>query len=427
MANAGDAPSIRLEPESGWDHILAGGLAVAVQQAHLLRRVATQRGQGPSRLDRPFLLVEHPFGRFEKWLGETILVAYLTATTPAVPREIRHRGQDVAVSLSSLVAHRAYRRVWLRLPYSSVTSVGAAQALLHDLGVGDPDATKDLKAAAAMTEAQWTERAARHALESSWFWAHVEPKHGSHGTADWPETLPHPIYLLRSDIYALTHDIWFGTDFGGQALQHSSNVADILQVSAPWLCLIGDLDCLGEVIASLFMLGLTPLEGLDAAYRRSLGAQIERMASQPNGRSRRRLPFLPPPVPIPTPVIDYHPIYVATIAALARLRKRSRPQPKCQAPDEAAHSVLVRLAEQQLQMYPALPTLPRRALLDLLPSAALLDGLLVVAARQYRPDWIEELLELRSSYRMPPSWTTHEADAFARLQGAEQAWTVHAL
>jgi hypothetical protein len=402
---------------------------VVIEQAKLLWQVAVKGSQGPSRLDRPFLLVEHPFARFEKWLSETVLVAYLMATTVTVPAEIRHRARDLAASLAPLVAHRAYRRVWLRLPYSSVTSVGAAQTLLHDLGVGDSSATEDLKAAAAWIEDHWTERAARHSLERSWFWTRMKPNQGSKVRPDWPDMLPHPIYLLRSDMYTLTHDVWFGTDFGAVPLQEPSNLVDVLNASAPWLALLGDLDGLGEIIASLFMLGVAPVDRLCAAYRRAIRDQIARLAAQHERQAGWRLPFFAAPAPAPalTPVIDYHPIYVAIIAALARHRTPPAPQPESQESGGRAHAALVRLGEQQLQMYPAVQVLPRRELLDLLPAPAVLDGLLVMAVRQYRPDRIEELLTLHSVYHMPPSWTTQEAGTFAQRQSTERAVTARAL
>jgi uncharacterized protein DUF6895 len=415
----GDAPSTRLDRDGDWRRILAEGIAVAVQQAWLIRRVAAQASQGPARLDRPFLLVEHPFGRFEKWLGETILVAHLTATTAAVPEELRRQARDLAASLASLVAHGAYRRVWLRLPYSSVTSVGAAQALLRDLGVDDKEATEDLMRAAAKTEAQWTERASRHLLERSWFWAHMKPGLRSYPKPDWPQRLPHPIYLLRSDIYALTHDVWFGTDLGRHRLQHLSNVADVLQACAPWLALIGDLDCLGEVIACLFMLGIRPCDGLETAYQRLIYGQIQKMATRPDGSGGRRLLFFHRSAPTPTRVIDYHPIYVAAIAALVQEQRQlqSTPTPA----GTTAHADLVRMAEQQLRIYPSLPSLQRRTLLGLLSPAAVLDGLLIAAARQYRLDWIDELLAAAASLGLPSSWTAQAAESFVHSQTGRPA------
>lgn len=411
MTSPGDVPSTR--SVAGWEGLLVEGIALAQRQAMLLLEVAGQPEEGPQRLDRPFLLVEHPFGRFEKWLGESVLVAYLAATTPTVDAGLRRQALEVAAQLAPLVAHRAYRRVWLRLPYSSQTSVGAAQALLHDLGVGDPEATEDLRAAAAMTDSDWTERAPRHVLERAWFLAHLDSGQASSAEPSWPQTFPHPIYLLRSDVYALTHDVWFGTGFGGHALLRTSSVGDVLEACAAWLALIGDVDCLGEVIASLFMLGRAPLDGLDTAYRYWLSAHASLVAGRQDGSPHRHLPFLSRRRPSMTPVHDYHPVYVATVAALARGRSGALRQATVPAADWELHATLLPLAEQQLRVYNSLPTLPRRALLARLPPGALLDGLLTAAARQFRLDWIDQLLRVHTSFGEPATWTTREVEAFA--------------
>lgn len=402
MFGTGDAPAIRPKVENGWLTLLMESIDFAVEQGALILRAAATKDQGPERLDRPFLLVEHPFGRFEKWLSETILVTYLTATTDGVPVDVCRKASALAQSLSSLVAHPAYRRVWLRLPYSCFTSVGAALALLDTLGLAEPKAMATLKVAFDLSEAHWTERASRHSLERAWFNARLTKPRPIGDSPAWPDALPHPIYLLRSDVYSLTHEVWFGTDFGRRQLRHSSNLHDVLRICAAWLPLVGDVDCYGEVVASLIMLGSSPGVGLETALQLALMGEIERVNASLTKTNEPRIRL-----------VDYHPIYAGAVAALATYRRGEREIRFAPGRDAEASVELKRIAREQLEMYMPMGQLHRDKLLDLIPADMLLDGLLTAAARQAEPNWIYDLLRFARASHLQTSWTMVEARRLA--------------
>lgn len=404
-----------------WDEILNQGMVLVGLQADRLHQAA-RSPEGPERLTHDFLLLEHPFGRFEKWLSETILVAYLAATTEAIPTSIRNRALGIAGGLSTLVSHQAYRRVWLRLPYSSLTSVGGAQAMLEELGVADSCGSEALHAAVTAGRKQWTARGAQRAVERSWLERRAIPSGDGSLAPSWPEQFAHPIYLLRSDVYGLTHDVWFGTDFGRLTLGSRANVEAVFRAIGPWLGLIGDLDCLGEVIASQFMLGNEPDRGLEALYRFSLVRHIRALTTGTEGSPHRRQSWFvrkPRDESVLFRVKDYHPAYVGLVAAIARLRRPSCAGADAAEVDDRVGRYLLVLFSNRIQ---ALCTIRPPGQLPSWPSAheslsrmsaeSAVDGMLICGARRRELTLMRDLVQVWRADDRAATWTVNESESF---------------
>jgi hypothetical protein len=407
-----------------WDDILNQAMVLVGLQAKRLNQAAASP-EGPERFARGSLLVEHPFGRFEKWLSETVLVAYLAATTEGVPISIRNSALRIASGLSSLVSHPAYCRVWLRLPYSSLTSVGGAQAMLEELGVADSKGTEALHAALSLGSRQWESRGAPRAAERSWLNRRAVPTNEGSLAQRWPDEIPHPIYLLRSDVYGLTHDVWFGTDFGRLMPDSGSNVEAVFRAIGPWLVLIGDLDCLGEVIASQLMLCEEPDPGLEALYRLSLLRKIVGVTTETQRRPQRPRSWfgrMPRDRPVLFRVTDYHPAYVGLVAAIAWLRRGSSARQVVSDVRDTLSSRILAVFSSRIQSSCAVPSNLRppswpstRETLSLISAESAIDGMLISAAKRRELTLMCDLLRAWRAETRPATWTVSESEAFVTL------------
>ena len=411
----GSTPDRSLE----WGEILNQGMVLLSLQAQRLNEAASSP-EGPDRLSQDFLLLEHPFGRFEKWLSETVLVAYLAASNEAIPISIRNTALQIAADLSALVSHRSYRSIWLRLPYTVLTSVGGAQAMLEALGVADSKGSEALHLAIGSGSKQWTSRGAAQAVERSWLRRRAIAIDEDCLAPNWPAEFAHPIYLLRSDVYRLTHDVWFGTDFGRITLDSRSNVEAVFRAIGPWLGLIGDLDCLGEVVASQFMLGLEPDPGLEALYRFNLLRRITAMTPKTQPQQRRRwFARLPRDESVLFRVADYHPAYVGLVAAMVLIGRRSCLR-------AAVAEVSGPLSDRDLELFsscvrgfyealpnPLMPSWPSvRETLSKVSAESAIDGMLISAARRRQLTLMGDLLKVWRAGNRKATWTVSESDAF---------------
>jgi hypothetical protein len=377
---------------------------------------------------------QHPFGPFEKLLGETVYMLHGILPALAGRPDIAASVGELAESLAPLVRARSYMRMWARLPYTVLTSVGGASILLTRLGVTDERCDRLVADLLSSGLACGTERPPHRLMERRWlrFLAGSEVPYDVRDllplTVLWAS--PHPMRLTLPEAYAFTHAIWYGTDFGARPLagMDAGGVARTVESALAWLVMAGDLDLLGEFLlcalflrmpsSSAFTVGLRvflgwwageaweePVEtagrGWLAAWRRALGG------ARPDdeiGRSLQR---------------RYHTLYVGAVLAAALLADSSPPPTAPVGPGD--HGPSDDLAQTLLaQMRRRTPDAHRRLVGAVGPGdgSVVVDGALTLAARRCDLAGVRHLLEAAAGVGLPAMLTIEEASRFLHQQEA---------
>jgi hypothetical protein len=153
----------------------------------------------------------------DKVVAETALLVLLAARLGGTFREIASSSRALARGLEPL-ARPERTALSLRRHPETVMSLGFAHTALTAAGFPDENFEEIVSSAFATGQASSIERLPFRELDLRW------QEHLREGSAApriddiWPYTTlcrnPNPCFMLREEIYALTHDVFYSTDFG---------------------------------------------------------------------------------------------------------------------------------------------------------------------------------------------------------------------
>ncbi len=189
----------------------------------------------------------------DKAAAEALLLAYLAWRLPdphgrlgAALEPLIRRAEERLVSGRSESLLR-------RFPQTAA-SLGAAFVILGQLGRRHPTIERLLRRAMRQGYAHLSERSIFRLMDTRWTYRLWDPNLAPPVEELLPlSTLgssPHPIYTLNEDHYALTHAVYYLTDFGCKpppAELHAS-AARLLDPFLTWIVIRDDLDLLGELL-----------------------------------------------------------------------------------------------------------------------------------------------------------------------------------
>ncbi len=196
--------------------------------------------------------------RRDKVAAEALLLAYLASRVvaldpadaelaPAVERLIDRAEREIATGRNEALLRR--------FP-NTATTLGQGFVLLERLGRGRPEILRLLRRAFERGWATVSERVPYRLMDSRWTYGLLDPS-----LLGPPAELarfsilgarPHPLHTMSEDDYALTHALFYLTDFG-QATPEGDlrrRAATLLDPFLAWNAVRGDLDLLGELLIS---------------------------------------------------------------------------------------------------------------------------------------------------------------------------------
>jgi hypothetical protein len=136
------------------------------------------------------------------------------------------------------------------------TTLGQGFVLLERLGRGRPEILRLLRRAFERGWATASERVPYRLMDSRWTYGLLDPS-----LLGPPDELarfsilgarPHPLHTMSEDDYALTHALFYLTDFGRAAPEEDlrRRASKLLEPYLAWNAVRGDLDLLGELLIS---------------------------------------------------------------------------------------------------------------------------------------------------------------------------------
>ena len=209
--------------------------------------------------------------RVDKVAAEGLLLAYLASRVAGQDAEL---GSAVTALVDGAEARLATGRseaVLRRFPQAT-TTLGLSYVLLGQLGRGRPEIEELLRRRLASGWATVNERAPYRLMDSRWTFGLFDPS-----LLGPPEALlpfctlaadPHPIWNLNEDDYALTHAIFYLTDFGRRPAppEIEDRAAQLLDPFLAWHSVQLDLDLLGEMLIAALALRMPPTAALELAW-----------------------------------------------------------------------------------------------------------------------------------------------------------------
>lgn len=192
----------------------------------------------------------------DKVAAEAILLAYLASRVPLDDSRLQDAVQVLCDHAEAHIVTSRNAAVLRRFPQTAAT-LGVGFVLLSQLGRSQPSIERLLRRAVTRGFATLSERSTFRLMDTRWTYGLLDV-----GLVRPVEELlplstlgasPHPIYTMNEDNYALTHAIYYLTDFGRRpplALPQASD--QFLDPFLAWNAIRADLDLLGEfLIAAL--------------------------------------------------------------------------------------------------------------------------------------------------------------------------------
>jgi hypothetical protein len=196
----------------------------------------------------------------DKVIVETAVLALLASRIPNPPQSIQALVRELLESLAEAARTERTAVLMMRFPYTAA-SLGLTHVVLSSLGYRDERFDKLTKQALESGQIEAIERPPFRSMDVRW----VRELATSDWHANFDDLVPHsilstsahPIYMNRSDAYALTHALMYVTDFGIKPPPASldlERLAATVDAALSWNIMTEDLDLLGEMLLSVALL-----------------------------------------------------------------------------------------------------------------------------------------------------------------------------
>jgi hypothetical protein len=198
----------------------------------------------------------------DKVLIESAVLALLATRVEGLSVSCRDSLQILVQLLGKMARGERCRVMLMRFPHPAA-ALAIPHFVLERLGSHDQGFGHLARRAIKSQHLVATERLPFRAMDL--LWSCNLPQDSSE-TPDFTTLLPqsilarrpHPIYMTRADVYALTHGLMYTTDFGARDLPpslESRTLAAILDAGIAWHIASEDLDLLGELLLCLPLVG----------------------------------------------------------------------------------------------------------------------------------------------------------------------------
>lgn len=363
---------------------------------------------------------QEPCGNGIEWLDkvvtETALLCLIAPRAGGPDPALVAKAQALAARIEPLARNAAYLQKIMRNP-QYVIVYGIAHLALT--AAGRPDAYFDFVVRRAVHARlhQAAERIPFRDLDAMWLLHGYDEEaftisfeavaYGSILSA--PTS---PFYLTRTDGYAITHTVFYLTDFGRHPLSAAidrPHLRQLLEETIAWNLLAGDLDLLGELLLGAWQLDqqLGPYARLGLDYFFTSWQQLGQLVApsfEPAhfatlaGSERAAYQFLH----------TYHTYYVGALLCTALCESNfayelpTAPEPPA-LPGSAGHELQQLAAETFAANTFLLPVVQAAAVPPADKASCLLDMLLIQAVREYDLRLLARLYELVPRHGLPPT------------------------
>lgn len=192
----------------------------------------------------------------DKVAAEALLLAYLASRVSGDNRRLQEAVTTLRVRAEEHIVTNRNAALLRRFPQTAAT-LGVGFVLLSQFGRLLPNIEKLLRQAVTRGFTTLSERSTFRLMDTRWTYGLLDS--GLVRPVDELLPLstlgasPHPIYTMNEDNYALTHAIYYVTDFGRKLpLTFPQAQTPFLDSFLAWIAIRGDLDLLGEfLIATL--------------------------------------------------------------------------------------------------------------------------------------------------------------------------------
>ncbi len=238
-------------------------------ETDLLRRligVLSFAADALTKLDRYAAQWEEEKGAFlrrqDKVAAEAILLAYLASRVPREDERLRGVVETLSDRAWVHIATGRNEALLRRFPQTA-TTLGVGYVLLSALGRGQPLIESLLRRAIVGGFATLSERGPFRLMDTRWTYGLLDERLVRPVDELLPfSTLaasPHPIDTMNEDDYALTHALFYVTDFGRRPPPDGLPVGgdELLAPFLAWNAVREDLDLLGEFLIAALALGRT--------------------------------------------------------------------------------------------------------------------------------------------------------------------------
>jgi hypothetical protein len=201
--------------------------------------------------------------RVDKITAEALLLAYLASRVPQGGRRLANAVEALCESAQIHIATGRSEALIRRFPQTAAT-LGVGFVLLSKLGRRQPTVERLLRSALSRGFLTLTERSTFRLMDGRWTYGLLEPNLAQPVEELFPLTTlaasPHPIYTMNEDDYALTHALFYLTDFGQRppllALQQRG--AQLIDPYLAWNAIRANLDLLVEFLISALVMRRHP-------------------------------------------------------------------------------------------------------------------------------------------------------------------------
>lgn len=205
----------------------------------------------------------------EKFIAESALLVLIASRTPNVNSNIGRSLEHIGELLAPLVRNPEKAALMVQHPNVALP-FGIAHVALDSLAIVDADFSAIVQTALLSGHVTNIERLPYRRLEVAWLSALLDGSPADHRT-HWSGSIingdPHPMYMTTADVYALTHTLFFLTDFGHGDLPSEVDVLSLgecVDSCLAWQLSEENVDTVGELLISALLLR-TPLSSVATA------------------------------------------------------------------------------------------------------------------------------------------------------------------
>jgi len=248
-----------------------------------------------TRLDRP-VDAGPPFRTCGKQLVEAaLLLACASRALGQRPHPANSALATMAERLDAMVRTESTATMLLRLPRLAASGVGVVHAALTEFGIEDGRFDRGVRSALRSPHSRMGERLPFRELEGEWIRWKVLPEAPEPATRLPRSALiagrPHPVYMQPGDVDALTHGLWYLTDFGrlAPAAIDGDFLARIVDLLSAWQAALGAAGQVAELLIGRAVLRAAPSghsEAADALVDRWWRAELAEKPTGPPDPSR---------------------------------------------------------------------------------------------------------------------------------------------